>query len=464
MSTGSSRPGRSRSPTSPPNPRPKSGRPAATLHGVVNPDGIATTDCGFKYGIDDNYNLTAPCEIGGVPTTVISGSADVAVSAPVIGTGEGLDLSLPADREELERSPLAEQRHRLHRSDAPSAGNEFASSINTDSAQLNADVDPPAAPPATTSNGDGSRGLRPHRAGPRRRAHHQRRDPAGQHHRQGTRRRDHLPLPGRRHNDAGSFTGGDNEFTTFAPTAVNDPCANAHVRQQTSAACCSTAAPTSWSPPRTPAATTSSRTWSRAEAVRRLPASREQGPLRDPQRRDPGALEPDQPRRRSLRRDPRRGRLDDRIRRASPPTTRAGPAGRSPRRWRGADEGLSTFAFGGAGICDPCFADGSVNVPLRMPDGELIQGMAGSLEPGAGAEPARIVASASPPTARTSSSARPRNSRPTPTRTDRHDDLRPRSRRRHDPGRLQAPERRTTIANGIGSRRARTSPTTARGS
>ena len=107
-------------------------------------------------------------------------------------------------------------------------------------------------------------------------------------------------------------------FTTFAFT----PRSTTTARTPTCASrpappCCSTAAPTSWSPPPTPAATTSSRPGRRADAVRRLSrrARPRRGPLRGPRRRDPGHRQPDQPRRRSLRRDPRRRRLDDRIRR-----------------------------------------------------------------------------------------------------------------------------------------------------
>jgi hypothetical protein len=48
----------------------------------------------------------------------------------------------------------------------------------------------------------------------------------------------------------------------------------------------------------------------------------------------------------------------------------------------GADEGLNTFAFAGSEVCNPCFEDGSTNVPLRLPDGSLVEGMAGSLNPG----------------------------------------------------------------------------------
>jgi hypothetical protein len=48
---------------------------------------------------------------------------------------------------------------------------------------------------------------------------------------------------------------------------------------------------------------------------------------------------------------------------------------------------LGTFAFGGANLCDPCFEDGSTGIPVRMPNGSLVQGMKGSLNP-VGATPA----------------------------------------------------------------------------
>lgn len=56
----------------------------------------------------------------------------------------------------------------------------------------------------------------------------------------------------------------------------------------------------------------------------------------------------------------------------------------------GADSQLGVFAFGGKNICDPCFADGSTNIPLRLGDGSLVKGMAGSLNPAA--DPTQQVA------------------------------------------------------------------------
>ena len=57
----------------------------------------------------------------------------------------------------------------------------------------------------------------------------------------------------------------------------------------------------------------------------------------------------------------------------------------------GSSAGLAAFAFGGEDICDPCFEDGSTGIPVRMPDGSLVQGMKGSLNPGPGAEPSGYV-------------------------------------------------------------------------
>jgi hypothetical protein len=46
-----------------------------------------------------------------------------------------------------------------------------------------------------------------------------------------------------------------------------------------------------------------------------------------------------------------------------------------------ADPSLDTFAFGGPNICSPCFGPGQTETgePIHLPDGELVQGMAGSI-------------------------------------------------------------------------------------
>ncbi len=45
----------------------------------------------------------------------------------------------------------------------------------------------------------------------------------------------------------------------------------------------------------------------------------------------------------------------------------------------GADGGLDTMAFGGPSICQPCLPDGTTGIPIRLPSGQLVQGMKGSI-------------------------------------------------------------------------------------
>jgi hypothetical protein len=56
----------------------------------------------------------------------------------------------------------------------------------------------------------------------------------------------------------------------------------------------------------------------------------------------------------------------------------------------GADNALSEYSFGEPNRCSPCFENGTRGIPIRMPDGSLVQGMKGSLEV-AGPEPAGKV-------------------------------------------------------------------------
>ena len=45
----------------------------------------------------------------------------------------------------------------------------------------------------------------------------------------------------------------------------------------------------------------------------------------------------------------------------------------------GADGELGTMAFGGPSICDPCLPDNTTGIPIRLPNGDLVQGMRGSI-------------------------------------------------------------------------------------
>ncbi len=57
-----------------------------------------------------------------------------------------------------------------------------------------------------------------------------------------------------------------------------------------------------------------------------------------------------------------------------------------------ADPSLDTFAFGGEEICNPCFKDGSSGTPIHLPNGNLVQGMAGPENPGPTAKPDGYIA------------------------------------------------------------------------
>jgi hypothetical protein len=72
------------------------------------------------------------------------------------------------------------------------------------------------------------------------------------------------------------------------------------------------------------------------------------------------------------------------------PATGMADPGRFGSPLLGAAADMSVFAFGGPDICDPCFAGHGANIPLRQANGALVQGMAGSLDPGP-AEPAGEV-------------------------------------------------------------------------
>ena len=57
-----------------------------------------------------------------------------------------------------------------------------------------------------------------------------------------------------------------------------------------------------------------------------------------------------------------------------------------------ADASLETLAFGGPKICSPCFEGGYTGIPVHNPNGELVQGMAGSENPGPTAKSEGFIA------------------------------------------------------------------------
>ncbi len=58
----------------------------------------------------------------------------------------------------------------------------------------------------------------------------------------------------------------------------------------------------------------------------------------------------------------------------------------------GASQDLKTLAFGAPGGCSPCFEGGYTGIPLRRPNGELVNGMVGPENPGPTAKSQGLVA------------------------------------------------------------------------
>ena len=145
--------------------------------------------------------------------------------------------------------------------------------------------------------------------------------------------------------------------------------------------CFSTAAPTSWSRRRTPAAMTSSRIWSPARlrsAATRKPKARPGSSTASTRAPSPGTGNPTNAA--SIPTWPRAAKT------AGPPNTSESrptdPFRRlpSPRPFE-ADAGPRNLRLRRPDSCSPCFADGSTGAD-PPPNGELVQGMTGSLNPG----------------------------------------------------------------------------------
>ncbi len=356
---------------------------SATLHGVIHPDGIDTTDCHFEYGIGSSYDHTAPCGVGGVPTNVFAGaSGNTAVSANISGLIKGSTYHFKLTAFNSNAVVARSNDEAFSASDAPHVGNENATKLNADSAQLNADIDPdggitkyrfewgadesygntvpvPSGELSSVSDVEAvstvAGGLAP-----------------------GTTYHYRVIAE----NDAGEAIGHDQTFTTFAPPPDQiDPCGNAHVRQQTGAALlldCRAYELVSAGD------TGGYNVESRLETG--------QTPFADyPNASGPrvlygihsGAIPgPWNPTNRGL--DPyvaTRGSDGWSTEYVGIPANLPGAGAAFASPLLEADPALREFAFGGNDICSPCFADGSTNVPLRMPDGTLIEGMAGSLDP-----------------------------------------------------------------------------------
>ena len=182
------------------------------------------------------------------------------------------------------------------------------------------------------------------------------------------------------HNDAGTTNGPDQTFRTFPPPPATDPCENALVRKQTGAAL----VPDCRAYELVSAADQGgydvesdlcgpSAIKARPDALDKVLYSLHYGALRSPGARRTLVMTNMWPP--GVPTDGGRSTL------GCPRMACRQPI-RTARPWP-ARTPTSRFRVRRSHICNPCFEDGSSNIPLRLADGGLVKGMAGSLHPAA---------------------------------------------------------------------------------
>ena len=429
------------------------GPTSLTLNATINPGGVATTVCNFEYGSSASYGSTVPCAEGASH----SGSSDVPVSADLSGLRQGSTYHYRVDVGNA-NGTLKTVDGTFTPSAPPAVGGLFVSDVHSDSAIVHGPVTPEGAPTTfhvdygtedclanpgactssaeTASIGGGlsstpvSALLEGLQAGTQY----------------------HYVLVAT--NQSGTTKSADFTFTTFPFTAVlEDPCPNAHVRQQTGGALLPDC-----------------RSYELVSALNAGGYDVESYlvPGQEPFGSYPLASAPS----RVLY-----GVHDGAIPGTNHPTNNGlDPyvATRGEDGWStayvgipanlpysnsfastldAADSRLENFAFGGPEICSPCFADGSTGIPVRRADGSLVQGMSGPVTAGPSANAGHprqeaLLGRRQPPRLRLDLGIRRRSRQP--------GDLRPRSGDRDHPRHLAAPERRPDpLSDAVRQRRPR---------
>jgi hypothetical protein len=366
----------------------------ATVHGKINPDGLDTTDCHFEFGQDTTYNEgSVPCAEG----EVFSGSSDYEVSAVLedLTQGTTYHYRLVSNNENGVSTPGVDKSFKPQ--GPPVISHETVSDVNTDNATLGVTVDPSGLETTYrfeigTDTGYGLDLPEPDGDITTIATSETKTQIVGD--TEATRLTPDTTYHFRiiANNSQGTTTGEDQTFHTFPNAAAGaDPCPNAHERQQTGAALIDdcrayelvSAANAGGYDVQSDVILGQSVLTARPDAQDKLLYSLHFGKV-------PGVS--GSPTNYGL--DPyvaSRGSSGWSTRYVGLPsdgTPATKPFG-SPLAGSAID--LSSFAFGGSGICVPCFSDGSTGIPVRMPSGSLVQGMKGSLDPGPGAAQAGFV-------------------------------------------------------------------------
>jgi hypothetical protein len=364
-----------------------------TLNASVEPSGVETTECVFEYGTSAHfgtitYENTAPCEQGGN----LTGASPVAVSADISSLSQGGTYHWRLKVTNANGSYWTRDATVIP-SEAPVVVNSFVTDAHLDSIVFHAEITAEGA--ATTYHvlyGTGNCTAEPGTCA---------RTPET-----GSIGTGLVPVaiaykltglqPGTTYhyvvvasNQSGSGQSTEGTFTTFPSSPVlEDKCANAHVRQQTGAALLSDCRAYEL----VSAANANGYDVESYLTEGQMPFAgypEAEGPSRLLYGVHDGALPgTGHPTNHGI--DPYIATRGD----ESWSTTYVGVPANLPYSKEafasplvGADAKLDTFAFGGEGLCSPCFADGTTGVPVALPDGSIVQGMTGPLNPGTTAEP-----------------------------------------------------------------------------
>jgi hypothetical protein len=360
---------------------------SAVLNGVVNADGIDTTNCRFEWseGEDFGYGNSVPCVEGNI---FAAASGDHAVHAEIGGLTKGTEYHFRVAASNANGFVSRGISYSFKASSKPTVSDVTASNVGTVGTSLDGEVVP-----------NGSDTLFHFEWGPEENVYTHS-IPVSPEGRLATTKNAqiihtfvtglssgatyHFRLVAK--NDAGTTVSGDHEFRTFNKDPGVDGCANAHVRQQTGARLLldcrayelASASDTGGYDVESDIVPGQAPLVSRPGAKERLLYSLHYGSI-------PGA----QGSPTNFGHDPyvaTRGSDGWSTRYVGLPADGMADPESFGSPLLGTDGSLSVFAFGGADICAPCFADGSTNVPLRLADGSLVKGMQGSLNPAANPE------------------------------------------------------------------------------
>lgn len=346
----------------------------AELRGTINPDGIATTDCHFEWGPTKTYGTSVPCDQG----DVLSGNADVHVTATVTGIDKGSSYHVRLVAKNSNGFVVKGKDAEFVGQDLPKFTSDSVTNVTTEGVTINARINPESgvtavhveygpdtnygstAPvPATVlSSSVQERNFEVALTG--------------------------LPSGSEFHyrivatNAAGTTKTTDHMVKTFDFVPIDDDCPNQLARQQTgSALLLDCRAYELVSASDTGGYHVESDLTPGQEPFDGYPFADGKALYGIHNGGIPGVGEPTN------------HGLDAYLATRGDDgwgTEYVGiPAGDRPpfsSTLLGADETLDTFAFGGRDICDPCFEDGSGGIPVRLPDGSLIQGMQGGEDPG----------------------------------------------------------------------------------